>query len=101
MQTFEDYGFAPLEEEYFRAWLHSGQQVEAHDLVAVPSFAATEAAPAHSSAASEQPATSLTIIGLSKQGFLLAEDKWGRRFELTPDGNSLDMMRGLIKRKEG
>ena len=41
----------------------------------------------------------LIIRGLSEQGFLLAEDDFGRAYELTPDGNSLDMMKGLIRRK--
>ncbi len=41
----------------------------------------------------------LVIRGLSDAGFLLAEDAAGARYELTPDGNSLDMMQGLIRRK--
>jgi biotin--protein ligase len=41
----------------------------------------------------------LIVKGLSQSGFLLAEDDSGYQHELTPDGNSLDMMRNLIKRK--
>ena len=41
----------------------------------------------------------LTIAGLSESGFLLAIDSSGGRWELTPDGNSLDMLVGLIRRK--
>lgn len=41
----------------------------------------------------------LTIVGLSPHGFLLATDPLGQEYELTPDGNSLDMMQGLIKKK--
>jgi biotin--protein ligase len=41
----------------------------------------------------------LVIQGLSGAGFLLAEDGLGAKYELTPDGNSLDMMQGLIRRK--
>jgi hypothetical protein len=52
-----------------------------------------------SSALNISIASELTIEGLSKQGFLLASDDLGRVYELTPDGNSLDMMKGLIKRK--
>lgn len=42
---------------------------------------------------------SLTVAGLSPSGFLLAVDGEGGRYELTPDGNSLDMMQGLVRRK--
>lgn len=42
---------------------------------------------------------SLTIRGLTKGGFLHAVDEFGSSYELTPDGNSLDMMQGLIRRK--
>lgn len=41
----------------------------------------------------------VTIKGLSPDGFLLAVDDDGARFELQPDGNSLDMMKGLIRKK--
>jgi hypothetical protein len=39
------------------------------------------------------------VVGLSTSGFLLARDSSGQQYELAPDGNSLDMMRGLIRRK--
>lgn len=41
----------------------------------------------------------LVIAGLSPSGFLLAHDAEGDAYELTPDGNSLDMMAGLVRRK--
>jgi biotin--protein ligase len=41
----------------------------------------------------------LTVRGLTSSGFLLAEDAGGARYELTPDGNSLDLMHGLLRRK--
>lgn len=41
----------------------------------------------------------LTVRGLSPSGFLMAQDASGASYELTPDGNSLDMMKGLIRRK--
>lgn len=47
-------------------------------------------------------ATRLTVLGLSPTDFLMAEDLHGGGgcYEyLTPDGNSLDMMQGLIRRK--
>jgi biotin--protein ligase len=52
----------------------------------------------------------LIIRGLSPAGFLLAEEEEtgtacsggstvGKLWELTPDGNSLDMISGLIRKK--
>jgi hypothetical protein len=41
----------------------------------------------------------VTVAGLSSSGFLLAVDSIGQQYELTPDGNSLDMMQGMIRRK--
>lgn len=42
----------------------------------------------------------VVIRGISKNGFLLAEGKEdGGMIELQPDGNSLDMLEGLIKTK--
>ncbi len=42
----------------------------------------------------------LRIQGVSPAGFLLAfEEGTGRAYELTPDGNSLDMLAGLLRRK--
>jgi biotin--protein ligase len=77
--VFKTQGFAPLEREYLSCWMHHEQQVQLEEegggrLV-------------------------LTIKGLTQHGFLLAVDGYGQRYELTPDGNSLDMMQGLIKRK--
>ncbi|GLC36411.1 hypothetical protein PLESTM_000440600 [Pleodorina starrii] len=85
--TFEQGGFTPLEPEYLATWLHSGQVLDFDD--SDPS----------SAGAGGGRVTRLTIRGLSPAGFLLAEDADGSRYELTPDGNSLDMMKGLIRRK--
>jgi biotin---protein ligase len=41
----------------------------------------------------------VTVCGLSASGYLLGKDAEGRVHELHPDGNSLDMMKGLIRRK--
>ncbi|KAG2429540.1 hypothetical protein HXX76_010775 [Chlamydomonas incerta] len=83
--TFERDGFAPLEPEYLAAWLHSGQSLDFDDSDPTQGLVA--------------PHVRLAIRGLSPAGFLLAVDEAGQRYELTPDGNSLDMMRGLIRRK--
>ena len=92
-QVFESHGFAPLEAEYLETWLHSGQRVLAQDPQVAPGSSAA------GTAIDPMDPVPLTIRGLSAQGFLLAEDDRGRPYELTPDGNSLDMMQGLIKRK--
>lgn len=39
------------------------------------------------------------IRGLTPDGYLLAEDSQGERYSLSPDGNSLDFFKGLIKSK--
>jgi len=39
------------------------------------------------------------IAGLTDAGLLLAVDQYGSVFELHPDGNSLDMMSGMIRKK--
>ncbi|GLI70165.1 hypothetical protein VaNZ11_014788 [Volvox africanus] len=89
--TFEQHGFAPLEPEYLATWLHSGQVLDVDELDTTTSVVgATNAS---------RRVTRVTIRGLSSSGFLLAEDAGGSWYELTPDGNSLDMMQGLIRRK--
>jgi hypothetical protein len=47
-----------------------------------------------------KPLVAVRIQGLTPSGFLKAvEEGSGRVYELTPDGNSLDMMAGLLRRK--
>lgn len=82
--TFQTQGFEPLRPLYLASWMHSGQVVELDD------------ASAQQGPGQRVP---LTIVGLSSHGFLLAKDPLGQEYELTPDGNSLDMMQGLIKKK--
>ncbi len=100
-QTFEEHGFAALEPEYLATWLHGGQQLTFEDdgrgvAGSAPEPAATTTA---ASACDGVRRVSLTVAGLSPSGFLLAVDGEGGRYELTPDGNSLDMMQGLVRRK--
>ncbi|EFN52509.1 hypothetical protein CHLNCDRAFT_26827 [Chlorella variabilis] len=71
-------GFAPFEAEYCRHWLHSGQRVQLEE---------------------GGQLTPVTIRGLSPSGYLLATDAGGERYELHPDGNSLDFFRGLVRKK--
>lgn len=79
LDSFSEHGFAPQEQQYLNCWLHSEQPVTLEDPTAGP--------------------VQLVIKGLTSSGFLLAVDEMGVRYELTPDGNSLDMMQGLIRRK--
>lgn len=90
--TFASQGFDPLRPLYLATWMHSNQVVELDD-------GADQASHAHGSQGLGPRRVSLTIVGLSPHGFLLAKDPLGQEYELTPDGNSLDMMQGLIKKK--
>ncbi|KAL3163002.1 hypothetical protein ABBQ32_009434 [Trebouxia sp. C0010 RCD-2024] len=72
-------GFAPLQQAYLQAWLHSNQQVTLIE------------------AGNKQVA--LTVRGLTDYGYLLADDELGTPFALHPDGNSLDFFKGLIRHK--
>lgn len=53
----------------------------------------------HSDDPSDSSPLLVTIKGLTRAGYLLAVDGRGRRFELSPDGNSFDFFQGLIGRK--
>lgn len=88
---FESQGFEPLKPLYLASWMHSNQQVEL--------AADVEASGTGVGLLDRQQRVTLTIVGLSPHGFLLAVDAMGQEYELTPDGNSLDMMQGLIKKK--
>ena len=78
-------GFAPFEGAYYDAWLHSGQAVELEE--------------GGGEGGAPPRRVSVVIRGLSPHGYLLAEDAAGERYELHPDGNSLDFFRGLVRRK--
>ena len=83
-------GFDPFRDEYLAHWLHSGQIVTAMDLAR------------GGQAQHEMPVdgTALEIVGIAESSGLLAVDRrTGQRYELLPDGNSLDFMQGLLKRK--
>jgi biotin--protein ligase len=41
----------------------------------------------------------VTIKGVTATGYLLAVDEKGTRYELHPDGNSLDFFKGLVRKK--
>lgn len=87
--TFQTQGFEPLRPLYLATWMHSNQVVELEE---------GGGAEQHQGGAGSKRVP-LTIVGLSPHGFLLAQDPLGQEYELTPDGNSLDMMQGLIQKK--
>jgi biotin--protein ligase len=93
---FERQGFAPLQPLYLASWMHSNQQVELEEGVADAGGSGLGGPPGQQQ---QQQRVTLKIVGLSPYGFLLAVDASGQQFELTPDGNSLDMMQGLIRKK--
>lgn len=72
-------GFAPLQQAYLQAWLHTNQQVTLVE--------------------DGDKTVALTIRGLTEYGYLLADDNFGTPFALHPDGNSLDFFKGLIRHK--
>ncbi|XP_076904901.1 biotin--protein ligase 1, chloroplastic-like [Bidens hawaiensis] len=73
-------GFKPLEELYYKAWLHSGQRVTVQD----PELLLENV---------------VTVQGLTSSGYLLAIADNGEMYELHPDGNSFDFFKGLVRRK--
>lgn len=118
VQTFESQGFEPLKQEYLGLWMHTNQAVmferyadQSINAITSQDQDQTSATPGSTTGAVQsQHATgledgvkdlvALRIKGVSPSGFLLAvEEDTGREYELTPDGNSLDMMAGLIRKK--
>ncbi|CAL8085460.1 unnamed protein product [Calicophoron daubneyi] len=70
---------------YTRCWMHTGQEVQVYKKV--------------NSKLSPSP-TRCTVVGVDPYGYLLVRNqKTGAQFTLHPDGNSMDMMRGLIRPK--
>lgn len=110
LDTFNANGFnTELTNEYTQNWLHSGQQVMVCDL---NERKKREAARKHNKEEKEEVGkngkeeeeeeevmTEVTIVGIAKSSGLLAVDGHGSEFELLPDGNSFDFLKGLIKRK--
>ncbi|VFQ69799.1 unnamed protein product [Cuscuta campestris] len=85
-EVFLKQGFHPLEELYYKTWLHSGQRVIIQEIIENQN---------------EFVENVVTIQGLSPTGYLLAITDDGQTWELHPDGNSLDFFKGLVKRKLG
>jgi len=82
LQRFEKEGFAPFQERYLKAWLHSGQHVKVKKT---------------RDSAEER---NCVIEGLCENGFLKARDvDTGDLVELHPDGNSLNWFDNLVVSK--
>ena len=77
-------GFGPLQGAYLYHWLHTGQRLSLEE--GGPPGGPPRLVP-------------LIVRGLTPGGYLLAQDDAGDRFELCPDGNSLDFFKGLVRKK--
>ncbi|KAL3898457.1 MAG: hypothetical protein SGCHY_002725 [Lobulomycetales sp.] len=79
-------GWATFELEYNRTWLHSAQVVSID---------------ANALGGTGKRIDNVTVSGLDlKSGLLRATADDATEYLLQPDGNSFDMMKGLIKRKK-
>jgi biotin--protein ligase len=85
---FLDQGFHPFQQRYYSNWLHTNQAVKVH-----------KNALSESDRSNHEDLLDLRILGLTSEGFLSAIDQNGRMFALQPDGNSFDIMNGLILQK--
>ncbi|XP_017219399.2 biotin--protein ligase 1, chloroplastic isoform X3 [Daucus carota subsp. sativus] len=81
---FATQGFKPLEELYYKTWLHSGQRVIVEE---------------KNDDKDHGRQSMVTIQGLTSSGYLLAIGDDNQMCELHPDGNSFDFFKGLIRRK--
>jgi biotin--protein ligase len=77
-------GFAAFETAYYKAWLHSGQDISMEGDVVRGTGARVD---------------DLRVEGIDLASGLLRARGRGQVYLLQPDGNSFDMMKGLIKRK--
>nr|XP_043618858.1 biotin--protein ligase 2-like [Erigeron canadensis] len=82
--TLINHGFRPLEELYYKTWLHSGQRVVVQEKNEDQEMLMENV---------------VTVQGLTSSGYLLAISDNGEMCELHPDGNSFDFFKGLVKRK--
>lgn len=82
IQILDSRGFEAIKIVYLTYWKHSGQKI---------SILETEGSAINR--------FELVIEGLTDNGYLLAIDNNRQYYELHPDGNSLDLFEGLIRKK--
>ena len=90
-EKFTRFGFGIFLDEYYKYWLHNDQLVLLNDDVLLPD-----------SRELKKGTTRVRIVGIELgYGLLEAVDvsDEGIKYQLQPDGNSFDMMQGLLKRK--
>jgi biotin--protein ligase len=83
-EVFSTQGFYALESDYYKRWLHSGQTVVLEE---------------RQEGTSEITHVPLKIQGLTPSGYLRALDDKSEAYELHPDGNSFDFLKGLMRKK--
>jgi len=81
---FSTQGFYALETKYYERWLHSGQTVVLEE---------------KEEGSVEVSKIPLKIQGLTPAGYLRAVDDDSETYELHPDGNSFDFLKGLVRKK--
>ena len=96
-------GFAPLEESYLRQWLHTDQEVSLVEVKQEKGVGDETGSggggDGGSGSGGVEKLVKLVVKGVTSTGYLLAVDAEGERYELHPDGNSLDFFKGLVRKK--
>jgi len=78
---FSHHGFSIFRDKYLSYWMHNNQTVSVSD------------------SNNNNKLISMNIIGISQFGMLKGKDKYGEMYELQPDGNTFDFLKGLIATK--
>ncbi len=92
-QQFSREGFKPFEKLFYEYWLHRLSY-------GMPVLTCSCSNQAVQLMTEDEGLVDVVIQGLTDTGFLRALNVHNQRvYELFPDGNSFDMMKGLIKRK--
>ena len=82
MTKCQDGRYSELETLYYKYWLHSDQQIRI--------------------LGKDNTEVAVTIVGIDEFGFLKVrdDDDDDKEFSVMDDGNSFDMMKGLVNPKE-
>ncbi len=81
-------------QDYHKAWLHSGQRVKI-----LKQNDSQDAVTEKDDTVVKGDELEVTILGIDAYGYLEVEDDSGVKFSVHDDGNSFDMMNGLIRPK--